>query len=84
MGLFQVGGEGDQLAIFLAELLPEDVCTTMYAAQYPNRTAPQVYISIWDDVLDLRNLVMNVFQAHDEFTNFTSCSQREKLREVLV
>ncbi len=42
MGLFQVGGEGDQLAIFLAELLPEDVCTTMYAAQYPNRTAQQV------------------------------------------
>jgi hypothetical protein len=46
VGLFQVGGEGDQLAIFLAELLPEDVCTTMYAAQYPNRTQ-QVRINFW-------------------------------------
>jgi hypothetical protein len=44
---FQVGGEGDQLAIFLAELLPEDVCTTMYAAQYPNRTAQQVPLMIF-------------------------------------
>ena len=43
VGLLKVGGEGDYLNIFLAELKDEDVTTTMYAAQYPDKHNEKVF-----------------------------------------